>query len=189
MGSPVGPADVSDDLADGTEDAVAGQGDGEPDPYAIARQIVLRQLALAPRSRAQLEAKLRARGCADDVAARVLDRFTDVGLIDDASYAAMLVNTRRTTKGLARRALRSELRTKGVAAETIEETLGSVTDEDERADARALVDKRLRTMSGLPADIQARRLAAMLARKGHGGAVALSVIREALREAPEHQRD
>ena len=61
---------------------------GEPDPHDVARQIVLRQLTMAPRSRAQLEDKLRQRDCPDDVAAAVLDRLTEVGLVDDEAYAA-----------------------------------------------------------------------------------------------------
>src|ERR1035438_10071323 len=63
------------------------QSDGsEPDPHEVARQIVLRQLAMAPRSRAELAQKLAQRGCAAEVAATVLDRMTQVGLVDDESY-------------------------------------------------------------------------------------------------------
>ena len=49
--------------------------------------------------------------------------------------------------------------------------------------------KKLRTMAGLAPDVQARRLAAMLARKGYSGEVAWPVIRDAITGAPEHQRD
>ena len=44
-------------------------------------------------------------------------------------------------------------------------------------------------MSGLDPVVQTRRLAGMLARKGYGSDVAMRVVREAVREAPEHQRD
>jgi regulatory protein len=44
-------------------------------------------------------------------------------------------------------------------------------------------------MHGLPAQVQARRLAAMLGRKGYGSELSYAMVREALREAPEHQRD
>ena len=44
-------------------------------------------------------------------------------------------------------------------------------------------------MAGLDAVVQTRRLAGMLARKGYGPELSMRVIREALAEAPEHQRD
>src|SRR5689334_23086600 len=52
--------------------------DGEPDAYDVARQIVLRQLAMSPKSRKQLRDKLRQRNCPDDVAEAVLDRMTEL---------------------------------------------------------------------------------------------------------------
>lgn len=150
---------------------------------------MLRQLTDGARSRAQLATKLRQRGCPEDVATEVLDRMTEVGLVDDASYARFLVASRHEGKGLARRALAHELRTKGVAPELGEAALATVSDEQERERARALVDKRLRSLHGLPAQVQARRLAGMLARKGYSGDVAYGVIQDALRDAPEHLRD
>lgn len=116
----------------------------------------------------------------DDVADRVLDRFEEVGLVDDAAYAGMLVRTRQSERGLARRALAVELRRKGIDQETAAEALAEVDDEDEEASARRLVAKRLRAMSGLEPEVKRRRLAGMLARKGHGPGVSYRVINEAL---------
>src|SRR5690606_33359145 len=58
----------------------SARADAEPDPHDVARQIVLRQLTMAPRTRQQLADKLRQKGCDDDVAAVVLDRMVEVGL-------------------------------------------------------------------------------------------------------------
>jgi len=165
------------------------QRDSEPDAHDVARQIVLRQLAMAPRSRQQLRDKLRQRNCPDDVAEAVLDRMTEVGLVDDEAYAAMLVRSQQAGRGLAARALARELRTKGIDDDTAHAALDEIDPEDERERARTLVAKKLRTMHGLEATVQTRRLAGMLARKGYPSSVAFSVIREALAEAPEHQRD
>ncbi len=166
--------------------ATAGR---DADPYDVARHMVLRLLTMAPRSRSELARKLELRGCAPEVAARVLDRMEEVGLVDDAAYAAMLVRSKQSTRGLARPALRAEMRRKGVSRDVMEDALGQVSAEDEHEAAARLVAKRLDTMHGLDATVQARRLAGMLARKGYGGALARQVIREALRDAPEHQRD
>ena len=161
----------------------------EPDPRDVARQIVLRQLAMAPRSRAELAQRLAQRGCTAEVADAVLDRMTQVGLVDDEAYAHMLVRTQQAGRGLARRALARELRTKGIEGELADETLSSITDEDERDRARALVDKKLRAMHGLGLEVQTRRLAGMLARKGYSPSMSYAVIREAVAEAPEHLPD
>jgi regulatory protein len=161
----------------------------EPDPYDVARQIVLRQLAMVPRSRSELLQKLAQRGCTSDVAGAVLDRMTQVGLVDDEAYALMLVRSQQAGRGLAKRALARELRTKGIAGELAESALSSISDEDERDRARALVDKKLRAMHGLGIEVQTRRLAGMLARKGYSSSMTFAVIREAIADAPEHLPD
>ncbi|GAA2036815.1 recombination regulator RecX [Terrabacter terrae] len=161
----------------------------DADAESVARAIALRQLSMAPRSRSQLEKKLRQRGCDDDVAARVLDRLTEVGLIDDEAYAQMLVRSKQAGKGLARKALSHELRKQGIDQEIADEALGQVGTGDERARAELLVVKKLRTMRGLDPAVQARRLAGMLARKGYSGEIAWPVIRDAIDGLPEHQRD
>ena len=161
----------------------------EPDPHAVARKIVLRQLAMGPRTRRQLEDKLRDRDCDPQVAARVLDRMSEVGLVDDEAYAEMYVRSKQETKGLAATALRQELRQKGVADELVDATLQDIDPEQEKEQARALVSRRLRTMRGLDREVQTRRLAAFLGRKGYGAGVSYQVIREALDDLPEHGRD
>jgi regulatory protein len=161
----------------------------EPDPHDVARQIVLRQLAMAPRSRAELTKKLAERNCPDNVAATVLDRLTEVGLVDDKAYAQMLVRSQQASRGLAKRAISRELRTKGIEDHVAEEAMASVSDEDERDRARVLVDKKLRAMHGLGIEVQTRRLAAMLARKGYSSSLTYAVIREAIADAPEHLPD
>ncbi|GAB3585327.1 hypothetical protein GCM10027579_19120 [Calidifontibacter terrae] len=155
----------------------------------MAKAIVLRQLTMAPRSRHQLAEKLRQKGCDDDVATAVLDRMTEVGLIDDEAYARMLVRSQQAGRGLAKRALAQELRRKGVDDDVVRDTLDEVDPDQERERARALVVKKMRSMHGLDAAVQTRRLAGMLARKGYPSSIAWSVIREAVADAPEHQRD
>ncbi|ANS80554.1 Regulatory protein RecX [Serinicoccus hydrothermalis] len=170
-------------------DATSVRSSTEPDPHAVARKIVLRQLAMGPRTRRQLEDKLADRDCDPQVAARVLDRMAEVGLVDDEAYAEMYVRSKQETKGLAAGALRQELRRKGVAEEVVDSALDDINPEHEREQARALVRRRLRTMQGLEREVQTRRLAGFLARKGYSPGVSYQVIRDALDGLPEHQRD
>nr|WP_246323969.1 regulatory protein RecX [Petropleomorpha daqingensis] len=120
------------------------------------------------------------RGIPDDAAATVLDRFTEVGLIDDAAFARAWVNSRQAGRGLARRALGAELRAKGVDPEVAAEALEEVDPQDEWDAARRLVARRLPSMQRLDRQTAERRLVGMLARKGYGGGLAGYVVREAL---------
>lgn len=163
--------------------------DADADAYAVARAVVLRLLTGAPKSRSELEKALRRKGCPDDVAAEVLDRFEQVGLVDDEAYAQAFVRSKQAGRGLARRALSHELRKKGVDDELAQAVLDEVDPQDERERAHELVAKRLRSMHGLDRTVQTRRLAGMLARKGYGSDVTRVVIAEALDAQPEHQRD
>lgn len=163
--------------------------DADADPHAVARAVVLRQLTGSPKSRSQLEQALRRKGCLDDVAAEVLDRFEQVGLVDDEAYAQMFVRSKQSGRGLARRALQHELRAKGVDDEIARGVLDAIEPGTEREIARGLVEKKLRSLHGLDRQVQTRRLAGLLARKGYGAEVSRQVIAEALDALPEHQRD
>ncbi|NKY23800.1 regulatory protein RecX [Cellulomonas denverensis] len=169
-------------LAPATEPPTTGSAavDAEADPEAVARTIVLRQLTAAPRSRHQLAEALARREVPEDVADRVLDRFTEVGLIDDAAYAEMLVRSRHAERGLSRRALTMELRRKGVSPEDSATALDQVGDDDEEQAARALVRKKLRATRGLDREVRMRRAYGALGRKGYGPGLVARLVREEL---------
>ena len=157
-----------------------GPGGQVDDPEAAARLICLRQLTAAPRTRAQLAETLRRRGVPDDAAEAVLGRFTEVGLIDDATFAKAWVESRHYSRGLGRRALAAELNQRGVEREDIQEAVAKLSPETELSTARSLVERRLRATAGLPAQARLRRLVGMLARKGYPAGLSYRVVREAL---------
>jgi len=154
--------------------------DDPGDPESVARAICLRALTGAPKTRQQLADLLARKGVPEYAATEVLDRFGEVGLIDDAAFARLWVSSRQSGRGLARRALQAELRAKGVAPEVAAEAVEVVDDDDERAAARQLVERRLRAMQRLDRATATRRLMGMLARKGYGGGMAAGVFREVL---------
>jgi regulatory protein len=137
-------------------------------------------LAVRPRTRAELAAVLRRRGVADQVAAEVLDRYDEVGLIDDAAFAKAWVTTRHHGKGLARRALANELNKRGIDGDLVGAALEEIDQDTEAATARSLVDRKLRTMSAAPPEAVFRRLVGMLARKGYPPGLAITAVKEAL---------
>ena len=120
------------------------QGKPPADPVERARAICLRLLTGTPRTRKQLADALRKREIPDDAAEEVLSRFEEVGLINDSAFAEAWVESRHHGRGLARRALAQELRTKGVDSTLIDEAVSQLDSEQEEATARELVDRKLR---------------------------------------------
>jgi regulatory protein len=150
------------------------------DPESVARGICLRALTGAPKTRQQLADLLAKADVPDEAAEAVLDRYVEVGLIDDAAYANAWVSSRQAGRGLARRALSAELRAKGVDPEVAAEAVEQIDDEDERAAAQRLVARKVPGMRRLDRATATRRLMGMLARKGYNGGLASAVVREAL---------
>ena len=152
----------------------------DADPESVARTILLNQLTGRARTRSELATKLSARDVPDDIATRLLDRFEEVGLVDDAAFAREWVEQRQSGRGLARRALAQELRRKGIDDEIAREALDEIDADDEVEVARALVRSKLRSVRGLDRDKAVRRLVGVLARKGHSSSVAFRVVKEEL---------
>ncbi len=152
----------------------------DADAEAVARKILLDQLTGQARSRKELADKLKAKNVPPEIATRLLDRFAEVGLIDDDAFARAWVESRQPGKGLARRALAQELRRKGIDDEVAREALDEIAPDDEVESARVQVRRKLRSVRGLDQQVAVRRLTGMLARKGHSGAVAFRVVREEL---------
>ncbi|MAO80023.1 MAG: RecX family transcriptional regulator [Nocardioides sp.] len=163
------------------EDPVAAGPDA--DPEQVARTILLDQLTGRARSRKELSDKLRSKDVPDDLATRLLDRFEEVGLVDDEAFARSWVAGRQSAKGLARRALAQELRRKGVDDEVAREALDELAPEQEEQAARTLVRKKLRSLSRVDDVTATRRLVGMLARKGYGSGMAFAVVRDELSRA------
>nr|WP_298984813.1 regulatory protein RecX [uncultured Micrococcus sp.] len=160
-----------------------------------AREVVLRQLAMGPRSRGQLERKLAEREAEPELIEQVLDRFEEVRLVDDAAFAEVWVRSRHRGRGLSRRAIGRELQEKGVDRDVAEEALEAIEPEDERAAALELARRRMRGKTVPPADSPenraerdkvVRRLVGMLGRKGYAPGLAFGVVTEVL---GEHEAD
>jgi len=176
-----------------SEPAGSAQPAGPIDPAKReeqARALCLRLLTARARTRSELEGQLARRGYPDEVSIAVLDRLTDVGLIDDADFAEQWVRTRRVNAGKGKRALAAELRTKGVDDEVIDGTLAGIDAGAERRRAEELVRVKLRRERLDTEDDTKvlRRLVGMLARRGYSQSVAIDVVRTELTAERERRR-
>ena len=161
----------------------------EPDHEAIARKIILDALTGQARTRKELSEKLAKKEIPEALAARLLDRFEEVGLIDDEAFAKAWIASRQPGKGLARRALAQELRRKGVDDEVARDALDEIDPDDEREAARTLVRRKLRSLERFDNQTKTRRLVGMLARKGYGAGLAFGIVRDELSLADEDDVD
>jgi len=160
----------------------------DADQESVARTILLDALTGRARSRQELADRLRKKDVPDGLATRLLDRFEEVGLVDDPAFARSWIASRQPGKGLARRALAQELRRKGVDDEVAREALDEIDPDDEERAARSLVRKKLRSLRSVDEATATRRLAGMLARKGYSPGLAYAVVRDELgadAEGPE----
>lgn len=171
--------------AEGSAGAPEPTDDGpDSDPVAAAREIALRQLTVRARSRAELARVLARKHVPDDVAEVVLDRLVEVGLIDDAVFARdWLAAGERRQK--SRRALLAELAEKGVDRDVIDEAVAELDSDRDYLVARGLAERKVRSLVGLEPQVQYRRLAGALARRGFAASVVAQVAREVLAEVPE----
>jgi regulatory protein len=133
-------------------------------------------------TRHELDKALQGKNVAKSVKDAVLDRLQEVGLVDDASFAVDWVASRQQRRHLSRRALRRELEAKGVERVDIDRALENVDRADEFASARELVERKRRAMSSLARDVQQRRLAGVLSRRGFDSAVISRVLSDVLRD-------
>ncbi|WP_185084622.1 RecX family transcriptional regulator [Nonomuraea muscovyensis] len=169
-------------LPDGPDDGPKAATAPDADPEAVARAICLRLLTMAPKTRAQLAQALRKRDVPEEAAEAVLDRFSELGLINDEAFAEAWVDSRHHGRGLAKRALAAELRHRGVDSDTVNEAVERLDPDQELETARRLVERKLASTRTLDTQTRTRRLAGMLARKGYPPGLAFRVVKEALEQ-------
>lgn len=144
------------------------------------RSIVLRQLTASAKSRAQLKTKLLEKEIPEHIAEELLERFEEIELVDDEAFAEGWVRSRARSRGLARSAIKRELREKGIEGELAESALEQIDDESEEETARDLVERKMRAPStGVDREKSVRRLVGMLARKGYSPSVAFRIVNTA----------
>jgi regulatory protein len=148
----------------------------------VARAIALRRLTTRAYTRHELDQALQAKNVVPGVKEAVLDRLQEVGLIDDASFAVNWVASRQQRRHLSRRVLRRELEAKGVEGGDVDRALDNVSLDAELASARDLVERKHAAMGALARDVQYRRLAGLLGRRGFDTSVITQVLADVLGE-------
>ncbi len=131
-----------------------------------AREMCLRWLEAAPRTRRQLADRLRQKDVDEAAAGRALDRLQAAGLIDDEAYARNWIRAHAPEGAMGRRRLAAELARRGVPRETADRVLADEAPPDEGRAAETVAARQAVRYRGLPREAARRRLAGFLSRRG-----------------------
>jgi regulatory protein len=125
----------------------------------------LRYLGYRPRSEAEVRRYLGEKGALPDVVDTVVERLTKAQYLNDEEFARYWVENRTRFRPRGVRALRYELRQKGLASEEIE---SAVEAQDEDAAAWSAIEGRIERWRGLDRMELRQKVAAFLSRRGFG---------------------
>jgi regulatory protein len=125
---------VGQEFTDEEADCIRHEGD-----FSKAYNRVLNFLAIRPRSTREVRDYLFRKKYDEEIQARVLQRITEKGYVNDATFATSWVRSRVATKPVSRRRLQAELSSKGVTGESQQQAM---EDYDERAALQKIIDKK-----------------------------------------------
>lgn len=145
------------------------------DEVEVAYQKALNFLSFRSRSQDEVIKNLSKHGFSEGVIADVLSRLERQKLVDDFSFAQTWVENRSEFRPRGRRALRMELRQKGIANELIEEALKDI---DEKALAYQAATMQTRKYNRLDWDDYRKKMIGFLARRGFNYGTAAEVVGE-----------
>lgn len=122
-----------------------------------------RFLSYRPRSTAEVRRNLADKDTPEPVIEAAVQRLNKMGYLDDRAFAKFWIENRTMFKPLSPRALRYELRQKGVPAPVIDELLAEV---DARETAERAARTRLNRLRGSDHDTFRAKLSAFLQQRG-----------------------
>jgi len=133
-----------------------------------AMRAAMRLIDARPRSAAELRQRLRRKEFPPEVAEQAVARLSELGLVDDAAFTRMLIESRQNFRPRGQLAIRDELRRKGVSRDVVDSALADADDpEAEQERAMAVARNALRRYADAPdRPTFQRRLGGLLQRRG-----------------------
>jgi regulatory protein len=153
------------------------------DDPAVVLEAAARFLEVRSRSVSEVRRRLGGAGYRTDLVDGAIERMTELGMLDDAAFARAWVESRDRARPRGERAIREELRLKGIDRETIDVVVGerrdraaaAIADDDadgepvsaDRTAAERLLAKHARALDRVVDPRQRRQRAyGLLARHG-----------------------
>jgi regulatory protein len=141
------------------------------------------------RSQTEVEQRLQQRDFSPEAITQTLERLQREGYLDDATFGQQWVANRQRFRPRSERALRYELRRKGMESPLIDEVIEEAAI-DEDAAAWAALEPKLARWQGLERAQLMQKAGGFLARRGFGHAVARRAVDRAwAARSDENTRD
>lgn len=150
------------------------------DEVERAFSAALNYLSYRPRSRREILDYFRKKKTDADIADAVVERLQRVGLVDDREFARFWVENRQSFRPRGSRALRAEMRQKGLESDVIDDALEQLPDEEQTAYEAGIA--KARSINTADEREFLRRLLGYLQRRGFGYGAASAASRRIYRE-------
>ncbi len=149
-----------------------------PNELESAKNFALRLIKFRMRSKHELQSRLKRKQFSEKIIKQVLDFLSDLGYVNDLTFAKTWVNDRLQFNPRSRKLLVYELKNKGIDETIIKQSIAGLSSEIEEQMARELVLKRLPKLKGLSREIKQRRLSGYLNRRGFSAGILFKIIKE-----------
>ena len=163
----------------GSQDAAVQTNESAEKELGRAKNVAYRYLTYRPRSRAEIEEKLREKEFDETVISAVLAGLERLGYVNDREFSRQWAAARIRLRGFGRRRIEQELRGKGISRDIIGETLARLfEDAPEKEIALQEARKKLKSLTRFEPEVRRRRLAGHLERKGFPTEIIYDVLRQ-----------
>jgi regulatory protein len=132
-------------------------------------------VSIRPRSEWEMKSWLKRKKVDPSTQELIIEKLHTLSLLNDLDFAKWWIEQRNTFRPKGAAFLKHELRKKGVPVSIISQAVAE-TPIDEEVLARTLVEKKIRTLSRYPSDVQSQKLFDYLSRRGFS----LSIIRRVI---------
>ncbi|HJX59133.1 hypothetical protein A2V61_03395 [Candidatus Woesebacteria bacterium RBG_19FT_COMBO_47_8] len=136
---------------------------------------LLRFATLRPRSEKEINYWFKKQKVHESIIPKLFERIKHLDLVDDEAFSGWWIEQRLTFKPKGVRALRQELRQKGIAKEIVDKVLAK-TKIDEVGMAKELMQKKAYKWQNLPKREARLKMSQFLARKGFAWEVIEKVV-------------
>jgi regulatory protein len=152
------------------------------DESEMAFEKAVKFISYRPRSEKEVRQNLKKKEIEAGLIDKAVERLKRAGLLNDEQFAQMWVESRSHSKPKGTRALKIELRQKGLSREAVDAAVAGTNDEEV---ARRLAASRAPRLRKLPKIEFRRKLGSYLARRGITYEIILEVVEQAWQEFGE----
>jgi len=153
-----------------------------------AKAVAVRYLSYRDRSEFEITQRLGQKEFAKNIIQETVAWLVQLGYLNDERFALAWSRSRISAKKFGEYRLRKELTAKGLATETIEQTLRIVYSESSEWDlAQACAQKKLSHLKGIDPKSKSRRLAQFLQRKGFASDTVFKTVKKLIPYKTDHE--